>query len=147
MNKDKSIGSGLIGALAVSAVHETIRRILPKAPRMDKLGMQAISILLERAGHKRPSERELYFIAMAGDIISNGLYYSIANSDDKKKTIIKGAALGAAAGFGAVLLPGPLGLKEEYSNKSVQTKALTFSLYLFGGILTSVLINRMNRKL
>ncbi|MBC7388319.1 MAG: hypothetical protein H7329_03835 [Opitutaceae bacterium] len=146
MNTGKEIGIGLLGALAVSAAHETIRRILPQAPRMDKLGMQAISLLLEKANHTPLSEKELYLIAMVGDIISNGLYYSAAGSDNRKKTIIKGALLGAAAGVGALVLPGPLGLNKEYSNKTMQTKAITFGLYLFGGIFTSVLMNKMNKK-
>ncbi|MBC7390396.1 MAG: hypothetical protein H7329_14360 [Opitutaceae bacterium] len=146
MKTGKAIGSGLLGALAVSLVHESLRRFLPKAPRMDKLGMQAISVILEKAGHTPPSENELYLIAMVGDIISNGIYYSIAGSDSSKKTIIKGALLGAAAGVGAIVLPGPLGLNKEYSNKTMQTKSITFGLYLFGGILTSVLMNKMNKR-
>lgn len=98
MNTGKEIGIGLLGALAVSTAHETIKRILPQAPRMDKLGMQTISLLLVKADYKPLSKKELYLIAMVGDIISNGLYYSVAGSDNRNKTIIKGALLGAAAG-------------------------------------------------
>ena len=37
-----AIGSGLAGALALTAVHETARQQVATAPRMDMLGMQAI---------------------------------------------------------------------------------------------------------
>jgi hypothetical protein len=40
-------------------------------------------------------------------------------------------------GIGGVLLPKPMGLNEEASNKTTQTKILTISLYLLGGIVAS----------
>ncbi len=38
----KELGSGLAGALALTAVHETARQVIPHAPRMDVIGRRGI---------------------------------------------------------------------------------------------------------
>ena len=43
-------------------------------------------------------------------------------------------ALGLAAGIGGVVLPGPLGLGEDASARTPQTKIITGALYLLGGL-------------
>src|ERR1700694_48088 len=111
-----ALGGGLAGACAVSLIHETVRRIVPEAPRMDLLGMNAISKGLRAAGYERPGREQLFTWALAGDIISNAFYYSLAGIGQEKNVWLKSAALGFAAGAGAVLLPGPLGLNEKHSN-------------------------------
>ena len=142
MKSTKTFGSSLAGALAVSAFHETIRRFTPKAPRMDLLGMQAITALLNKGGLKQPSKGKLFAYALAGDIVSNAIYYSLSSSKKPKNVWVKGAVLGTAAGLGAIMLPKPLGLKEEYSNRTTQTKLITFGLYLAGGLITAALMSR-----
>ena len=39
----KALGSGLVGACALTLIHETARRFVDDAPRMDVLGMRALS--------------------------------------------------------------------------------------------------------
>ena len=48
-----ALGGGLAGAAAVTLLHETVRRIVPEAPRMDLLGKQALSKGLNAAGWKK----------------------------------------------------------------------------------------------
>ena len=132
----KALAGGLAGACVVTAVHETVRRINPDAPRMDVLGMRSISKLMQKAGATPPQdEEELHTWALVGDVISNSLYYSMAGSG--KSAWWRGAVLGAAAGAGAVLLPGPLGLGEEPSNKTTETQALAIGYYLLGGLVAA----------
>src|SRR6476620_4638402 len=50
------LAGGLAGATAVTLLHESIRQVVPQAPRMDRLGMQAISKGLKKAGKKVPRE-------------------------------------------------------------------------------------------
>ena len=134
----KALAGSLAGACVVTAVHETVRRLVPDAPRMDVLGMRAISKLLLKAGITPPQDKdELHTWALAGDIISNSLYYSLAGTG--KDAWWRGTILGVAAGAGAVLLPGPLGLGEEPSNKTTKTQIMAFSYYLLGGLVAGAI--------
>lgn len=133
-----AIGGGFAGAAALTLLHETLRRVNTDAPRMDKLGIEAISKSLQAVNAPIPEEDILFKITMAGDIITNSLYYSLAALGDEKKVVLRGLFLGLAAGFGAVYLPKPLGLNESTSNRTTETKLLTVGLYLAGGLVASV---------
>lgn len=128
-----ALEGGVAGAAALTLIHETVKKALPNAPRMDLLGMNALSKGLKVIGAKTPDERKLYGLSLTGDLISNSLFYSFAGIGKKENALVKGAALGLAAGLGAVLLPKPLGLNEETSNRSVETKIMTVGLYVIGG--------------
>ena len=43
----KALASGLIGAVVLTVVHETARKVSSEAPRVDLLGEQAIAETLE----------------------------------------------------------------------------------------------------
>ena len=132
------MASGLAGAVVLTVVHESLRRFVPDAPRMDVLGMRSIEKLMAKADAEPPQDKdELHTWALAGDVLSNSLYYSLAGTG--KSAWWRGAALGAAAGVGAVLLPGPLGLGEEPSNKTTKTQAMTVGYYLLGGLVAAAL--------
>ena len=137
---------GLAGATAVTLLHESIRRVVPEAPRMDRLGMQAISKGFKKAGRKVPEEDALFTIAMAGDLVSNALYYSVAGFGSEKNIWLRGSILGLAAGLGAVLLPEPLGLKKQHSNKTAATQLMTVGLYVAGALVTTAVIKLLNKK-
>jgi hypothetical protein len=140
------LAGGLAGATAVTLLHESIRRVIPEAPRMDRLGMQAISKGLKKAGRKVPEENVLFTVAMAGDLVSNALYYSAAGIGSEKNIWLRSSLLGLAAGLGAVLLPEPLGLNKRHSNKTVATQIMTVGLYVTGALVTTAVIKLLNRK-
>jgi hypothetical protein len=134
----KAMAGGLAGAVVLTVVHETLRKFVPDAPRMDVLGMRSISKLMEKADQEPPQDKEeLHNWALAGDVLSNSLYYSLTGTG--KNAWWRGAALGAAAGAGALLLPGPLGLGEEPSNKTTKTQVMTVSYYLLGGLIAATI--------
>lgn len=128
----KSLAGGLAGACFLTLIHETTRRLVPEAPRMDVLGMRAIAKGMKGAGHEPPSDDKLHSLAMIGDIVSNSLYYSFAGTGSK--AWLRGALLGVSAGIGAVVLPGPLGLGEAPSARTPQTKVMAFGIYFLGGL-------------
>ncbi len=128
----KAMAGGLAGACIITVIHETTRRLVPEAPRMDVLGMRAIAKGLKNIGQTPPADDELHSWAMAGDIVSNSLYYSLAGTGSG--AWLRGALLGIGAGVGAVMLPGPLGLGEKPSARTNQTKVMAFGLYLIGGL-------------
>lgn len=139
-----AIGGGLAGAVAVTLIQEIVKRTEPEAPRMDLLGMNAISKVLSYAGQPVPDDKKLFRVTLAGDILSNAFYYSMAVASNKS-IWTRGTVLGLAAGIGAVALPGPLGLNPEYSNKTAKTRLITTSLYLAGGLIASAVAKALNK--
>jgi hypothetical protein len=145
MKGTSALLSGLTGAVTLTLIHEGLRRIDPKAPRMDLLGMNALSKLMVRSGKTPPDSKQLFLYTMAGDIISNALYYSLVGVG-RKHAWLKGTLLGAVAGLGGVLLPKPLGLNPSYSARTTHTKASTVALYLIGGLATAAVIRLLKNK-
>ena len=110
-----------------------MRHLRPEdAPRMDVLGERGLRKLLGLANVPQPDHDTAYGLTLAGDLLSNGLYYSMVGRG--KGTWWRGALLGVAAGVGGVVLPGPLGLGEAPSNRTPQTKAMTVAWYTIGGL-------------
>lgn len=127
---------GLAGSVVLTILHEVLKRADPDAPRMDLLGMNALTKILKGADAEVPAEKKLFGITMAGDLVSNALFYGLAGIGGKNQ-LQKGAMLGLAAGLGAVLLPKPLGLYEAPSTRTNKTKALTVALYFTGGLVAA----------
>ena len=146
MRTTSSLIGGLAGAATVTLLHESIRRVVPEAPRMDRLGMPAISKGLKKAGRRVPKETELFTVAMAGDLVSNAIYYSTAGIGNEKNIWIRGGLLGLAAGLGAVLLPEPLGLNSKYSNRTAATQLMTVGLYVTGALVATAVTKLLNKK-
>ena len=131
----QALSSGLAGAVAVTLVHETARRFIPDAPRMDVLGMRAIARGMYKMDEQPPEGEELFRWSILGDLVSNTLYYSLVATG--QQPWFKGVLMGSLAGVGGVLLPGPLGLGTEPSGRTPQTKAMTIAWYLLGGLVTA----------
>lgn len=129
-----AVSGGIAGAFALTLLHETVRRINANAPRMDLLGMQALAKSLKSVNTPVPNEDKLFKITMAGDILSNSFYYSVAGIGGKEGALLRGTLLGLAAGIGAVYLPKPLGLNPAPASRTLQTKIMTVALYLAGGL-------------
>lgn len=141
-----ALEGGLAGAAAITLIHETMKKIVPNAPRMDLLGMNALSKGLRYINAKTPDERELYRWTLAGDLVSNALYYSVAGATSKSHPLVRGALLGLAAGVGAVLLPKPMGLNEKYSSRTKQTSMMTIGLYVAGGLVAAAVMNMLEKR-
>lgn len=138
--------SGLGGALTVTLLHESIRQVVPKAPRMDLLGREGISKIMLRSGHLPPPPDKLYWISMGGDVVANSLYYSLTGLGDRKDAVRNGALLGLAAGLGGVFLPGPMGLSRLPSARSVPTALMVVGLYLTAGMITGLLLRGKKKR-
>jgi hypothetical protein len=139
-----SLASGVTGAIALTVVHETARRFIPTAPRMDVLGMRAIARGMYKMDERPPEEDKLFQYSIIGDIISNSIYYSLTGTG--RKAWLRGAVLGAMAGIGGVVLPGPLGLGKGPSGRTPQTKVMTVAWYLLGGLAAAALSRTLFEK-
>jgi hypothetical protein len=145
MKLPSSLISGFSGAVALTFLHQVFRKTVKNAPRMDRLGQQAIQKIIGSTGHKVPSKDSLFNVTMAGDITGNAMYYSVVGALPVNP-VVTGAGLGLAAGIGAILLPEPLGLDEKYSNATAKTQILTIAIYLAGGIVAGLVQKQIKKK-
>lgn len=134
MSIPTSFLSGLAGAIALNLLHESARRIVPNAPRVDLLGEQALTKLLRNLDETPPTGDRLYAATLAGDLLSNAIYYSAVGVGRPQNAVRNGVMLGFAAGLGAVGLPGPLGLSEAPSAQNPARAAMTIGWYVVGGL-------------
>lgn len=144
MNFKSTLG-GLAGACTLTLLNESVKKLDKDAPRMDLLGMNAVARLMKGNDILAQTAGKLFPLALAGDLVSNSLYYSMADSGDNKNTLVRGALLGLGAGLGAVVLPKTLGLNEEATTRTVKTKILTVAWYVIGGLAAAAAINLLNK--
>lgn len=130
----KALASGVVGALTLTAIHESARKALPHAPRMDVIGTRALSRPLRAAGRTPPHWNRLHRYALGGDVVSNSLFYSFVGYGPDRFAVHRGLVLGLAAGIGAVLLPPVFGLGRQPHRKSPLTELLTVAWYTLGGL-------------
>lgn len=142
----EALSSGLVGATALTAIHESARKTFADAPRMDVLGERAIAKSMKLVGSQPPCEENLHSAALVGDVISNSLYYSLVGLGEPKTAVLRGAILGLAAGIGGVYLPGPLGLGNGPSARTPATKLMTIGWYLAGGVAAGLAYQLMHRR-
>ena len=145
MNVKGTLG-GLAGACALTLLNEGARKLDKDAPKMDLLGMNAVARLVKGNNLLTQAADRIFPVAVAGDLVSNSLYYSMAETADNKNTLIRGTLLGLAAGVGAVVLPKMLGLNEDATASTTKTKVLTIAWYLIGGVVAAAVINGLERK-
>ena len=135
--------SGLAGSAAVTVVHEVGKRVTGKAPRMDVLGRKFIEHGLEAVGIEPPRRNVMQGVALVGDLVSNGLYYSGVGLGEKKHAVRNGLLLGVAGGVAAVALPGVLGLPTKASRRTWETMGMTVLWYVVGGVVAGVVYQGM----
>jgi|1186.fasta_scaffold464899_2 hypothetical protein len=120
--------AGIVGALAVTAVHQVARRLTMDAPRMDVLGERALTRGAHMADLPVPDRPTLHRAALAGDLVFNSAYYSLATS------WTRGLALGLAAGVGALVLPQRMGLGDPPRSERLSNRVMTVAWYVVGGL-------------
>jgi hypothetical protein len=143
-----ALKSGMIGACSLNVLHETGRKVIPIAPHIDLIAMRALGKSLNRIG-VTPSLKNLRRIALAGDLLSNSIYYSAVGgltASQKPRSVWKRAVLlGLAAGVGAVVLPPRFGIEHHPSRVSPHTGVLTIAWYLVGAFVTAGFYNQKKR--
>ena len=127
-----ALGAGLAGACTVTVFNEAGKRAITRAPRLDVLGMRAVAAVSRAAGAEPPEH--LRATALIGDLAANSLYYSVVAAGGREHAITTGAAAGLAAGVGAALLPGALGLGYGPTERTPETASLAICWYLLAGI-------------
>jgi hypothetical protein len=145
MKLSSAIG-GLAGACALTLINQLVSKVDKQAPRLDLLGMNAVAKFFKGPKAAPALVQKLLPMSLAGDLVSNTLYYALASGKTNDQTLLKGLALGLGAGLGAVALPKPLGLDASTTNLTRKTQAMTIAWYVIGGLVAAAIINVINEN-
>lgn len=146
MSKMHNYLAGLGGAIALNLLHESLKKKGSDMPRVDLLGEEALQKTLSHFDAEIEDGKTLYGATLAGDLLSNTMYYSMIGNGDRDYLFTRAIAYGLAAGVGAVTLPKPMGLNEQTVAQTDKTKALTVGYYLAGALVTAGLLRLLQKK-
>jgi len=142
----QSFASGLVGAVALTAVHQLAQRLTTAAPRMDVVGERAMGRAIEAAGGTVPPQPRLLNWALAGDLLSNSAYYSLVTCGRDAHVWTRAVALGLAAGICALVLPARIGLGDPPESDRRSNQVMTVAWYLLGGLAAAAAGQRMKSR-
>jgi hypothetical protein len=140
-----SITSGVAGAASLTLLHELARRRLPYAPRMDLVAMRGLRRLVPGLREPNVRSKQLHTLALAGDLVSNSVYYAAVAAPTARATWTRAAVLGTAAGAGALLLPEPMGLGTPPHSEDRRNQLMTVTWYLAGALAAAAVATAMAR--
>ena len=146
MKIESAMEGGITGATTLTILHEIVRKLDKDAPRMDELGKEALGKLFKKLNLDVPDNDKLQVLSTSVELISNGLFYSLAGAAGKNNVYLRGILLGLTAGIAAVALPGKLGLDERASNRTDKTKIMTIAWYLIGGVVAAAVTERLEER-
>jgi hypothetical protein len=146
MSTLKNLVAGFTGAIALNMLHETLKNEKSNVPRIDLLGEDALQKTLKHFGTSIENKKDLYKATLAGDVLSNTFYYSLIGAGNPAYIWPKAIFFGLSAGIGALKLPEPMGLDPEPVTKTDQVKVLTVGYYVFGALVTAVVLNLLSKK-
>lgn len=139
----RNILGGIAGAVVLNLVHEVAKRVSHKAPRVDLMGEEALSKSIEAVGIEPPTGKTLTASTFVADLASNAGYYAMIGKGDNDTILLRGAGYGLMAGLGAIGLAKPLGLNESTVTRTDETKILTVTWYLIGGLAAALAIKNL----
>ncbi len=146
MNVETAMEGGITGATTLTILHEIVRKLDKDAPRLDEIGKEALGKLFKKLNLDVPDDDKMRVLATGAELISNGLFYSLAGAAGKNNVYLRGIFLGLTAGIAAVALPGKLGLDESASNRTDKTKILTVAWYMIGGVVAAAVTERLEER-
>jgi hypothetical protein len=110
---------------------------------MDLVGMRAVRRMAPRFREPRVSSRTLHRVTLAGDLVCNSIYYAAIPGRTAAATWTRAAALGVAAGLGALLLPEPMGLGPPPHSDRRSNQMMTLAWYAAGAAATAAAATAM----
>jgi hypothetical protein len=102
--------------------------------RLLRAALSGLAGALRAADVDPPRGDARYRWSLAGDVVSNASYYALVAAGQGRRPVLRGAALGLAAGLGAAFLPGPLGLGRQPGSRPPETPLLTVAWYTLAGL-------------
>ncbi len=146
MSKITNLLAGLGGAVALNIIHESLKGKSKDTPRVDLLGEEALEKTVEYFGGEIHHGDTLYNATLAGDVLSNALYYSVIGNGSPEHLWLRALSYGVAAGVGAITLPEPMGLNPEPVTKTKTSQALTVGYYVAGALVTAGILKAFAKR-
>ena len=135
----KKMIAGLGGAVALNILHEIVRKTFKNVPEINELGEEELSKMTDGTLMEIKGPEQLYAATLAGDIISNSVYYATTATTHEFTS-------GILAGVGAIALPQKLGLDPDPVADTSQKKIMTVGYYLFGAIVTKLIYDQIKDR-
>ena len=143
---NKSILSGVAGAIVLNVVHQLVKKVDKDAPHIDKIGEEGLSKSIKTVGYEPPRGNKLFAATLVGDLVANSIYYSLIGKGKRENLLLRGIVYGAVAGIGALTLTKPMGLDDRPVNRTTKTKAMTIGWYVLGGVVTGLAHKLINSR-
>jgi len=135
--------AGLAGSVAMTGCHETARRLIPQAPRLDSIGRRGLARVFRAANQAPPARDESQAIALAGDVIFNaGLFAAAMVVGPPRSAPVRGVAVGALVGLTTLILAPKLKIGPDPDHLATATKVMTVGLYAGGGLVSGLVYRR-----
>lgn len=132
----KKILAGLGGAIALNIIHEVIRKNFNNVPHINEVGEEVLVKVMDHTPLNITGKQNIYATTLAGDILSNGLYYATTAT---KHNLASGLIMGIAA----IALPKQLGLDDKPVAGNNKKKAMTIGYYIAGALITKCIYDRI----
>jgi hypothetical protein len=140
-----NILAGLGGALVLTIVNESLKKVGNDMPRIDLVGEEAIQKLGLVLGYEINDPQVLFNSALLGELVSNTAYFSLIGGEGKELWT-KAASSGLLAGYSAIQLPSKFELNDAPVAKTLTTKAWTMGYYLIGALTTATILQFLKNK-
>jgi hypothetical protein len=134
----EAAGSGLAGALTVTALNETLRHQRLRAPRLQRLGMRAARRGMRQAGMGWPSRRTQYGVGLGGDLLGNTAWYGLVRIGRYPRPVLRGVILGAVAGVSTVALGRQTLGGRRAVGLTPEVQAMTVAYYTAAGLVAGL---------
>jgi hypothetical protein len=141
----KRLASGAVGAGVLTLIHQTAQRIRSDAPRMDVVGMEVLGKSLVMAGASVPDARRLFNLTLAGDLVSNAVFYAAVPADTARATFRRATLLGLSAGIGALALPRYIVGNDPPHSQHPANNVMTMAWYLAGALASAAAFEMIRR--
>jgi hypothetical protein len=138
----QALGYGLAGAAAAAIANETARRVNTRPSPLAQLAH--LNFLGRRSRFNNPFGKG----TIAGNILSNPLFYKISRGDRSvKRNLLRSALLGVGAGLGSLVLPRQKRSIWSASNGRSGSGLKTIGRLIAGGLLAAAASKFINRTL
>lgn len=128
--------AGLGGAIALNLLHEIVRKNFDDVPHINEVGEEAVQKMTDSTAFEISDPDKLYAATLAGDILSNAIYYGTTATNHNFTS-------GIAAGIGALVLPQKLGLNDQPVAENNKKKIMTVGYYVFGALVTKFIYDKI----
>lgn len=138
--------AGLAGSLALTGVHQLLKKCEIGAPNLDQIGEEAVKESFDKVNISSSDEDQVFAAAMGGNILSNAVLFStLATTTNTTQIITK------TLGTGILGAAGSIGLADQLlgDNKAINTdrkKWMTAGYYLLGSLVSIGVYNMLERK-